>query len=64
MGNTRNCKIPESNPEPLVSAWDAIRSAFVSDGAIDDEFAVIMSEIEAERKRDFGRDLDGLTENL
>ena len=63
MGNTPISKIPEPNPEPRVSAWDAIRSVFVSEGAIDDEFADIMSAIEAERKRDFGRDFDGLAAN-
>jgi len=37
------------------SAWDAIRSAFEAENAIDDGFAEIMDEIEAERKGDFGR---------
>ncbi|WP_245429995.1 hypothetical protein [Mesorhizobium sp. WSM3859] len=59
MGDTPISSIPESRREPRVSAWDAIRSAFVSEGAIGDEFADIMIEIEAERKRDF----DGLTGN-
>ncbi|MER9968010.1 plasmid stabilization protein [Mesorhizobium sp. M0060] len=45
----------ESRPEPGVSAWDAIRGAFAAENAIGDEFAEIMDEIEAERKRDFGR---------
>ncbi|SFU18292.1 MULTISPECIES: plasmid stabilization protein [unclassified Mesorhizobium] len=40
------------------SAWDALRSAFEEAGAIGDEFPKIMDEIEAERKRDFGRPVD------
>ncbi|EJC82293.1 hypothetical protein Rleg4DRAFT_3999 [Rhizobium leguminosarum bv. trifolii WSM2297] len=38
-----------------VSVYDAIRAAFVSENAVDDEFAAIMEEIEAARKKDFGR---------
>jgi hypothetical protein len=34
-----------------------LRSAFVEAGAADGEFAKIMDEIEAERKKDFGRPL-------
>jgi plasmid stability protein len=45
----------EASPEPGRSAWDAIRSAFAAENAIGDEFAKIMDEIEADRKRDFGR---------
>ncbi|WP_287328077.1 plasmid stabilization protein [Mesorhizobium sp.] len=41
--------------EPGLSAWDAIRATFAAENAIGDEFAKIMNEIEAERKRDFGR---------
>ncbi|RUM02735.1 plasmid stabilization protein [Rhizobium chutanense] len=44
----------EAKPETL-SAYDAIRAAFVSENAVDDEFAAIMDEIEAARKKDFGR---------
>ncbi|PSJ57857.1 plasmid stabilization protein [Pseudaminobacter soli (ex Li et al. 2025)] len=40
------------------SAWDALRSVFVAEGAVDDEFSKIMEEIEAERKRDFGRPVE------
>ncbi|MBB6410015.1 plasmid stabilization protein [Mesorhizobium sangaii] len=40
---------------PGLSAWDAIRSAFVAEDAIGDEFSAIMDDIEADRKRDFGR---------
>lgn len=36
-------------------SYQAIRSAFASEGALDDEFATIMEEVEAERKADFGR---------
>ncbi|MET3597694.1 hypothetical protein ABID26_007120 [Mesorhizobium shonense] len=45
---------PKDGPEPSFSAWDAVRSAFVSEDAIDDDFAKLMYEVEAERKRDFG----------
>ncbi|MER9297731.1 plasmid stabilization protein [Mesorhizobium sp. M0621] len=41
--------------EPSLSAWDAIRSAFVAESAIGDEYAEIMDKIEAEGKRDRGR---------
>lgn len=44
--------------KPFVSAWDALRSAFVEHDAVDDEYSKIMDEIEAERKRDFGRPVD------
>lgn len=45
--------------KPKKSAWDALRSAALAAGAIDEdgEFSNIMEEIEAERKRDFGRPL-------
>ncbi|MBZ9661576.1 hypothetical protein LB523_21250 [Mesorhizobium sp. ESP-6-4] len=58
MGDTPISNIPEPGPKPQVSTWDAIRSAFVSQDAISDEFADMMNEIEAQRKRDFGRDFD------
>jgi hypothetical protein len=48
----------EARPEQRVSAWDAIRSAFVAENATDEAFAEIMDEIEAERKRDFGRPIE------
>ena len=43
--------------KPKQSAWDALRSAFIDADAVDHdgEFAKIMDEIEAERKKDFGR---------
>jgi plasmid stability protein len=41
--------------EPKKSAWDVLRSIFEETGGADGEFAKIMDEIEAERKRDFGR---------
>ncbi|WP_287319021.1 plasmid stabilization protein [Mesorhizobium sp.] len=41
--------------EPGLSAWDAIRATFAAENAVGDEFAKVMNEIEAERKRDFGR---------
>ncbi|WP_263490408.1 hypothetical protein [Mesorhizobium sp. CA15] len=39
MGDTPISNIPEPGPKPQVSTWDAIRSAFVSEDAISDEFA-------------------------
>ncbi|WP_352728432.1 plasmid stabilization protein [Mesorhizobium sp. M0276] len=48
----------EAKPEPGLSAWDAIRSAFAAENAIGDEFSEIMDEIEADRKRDFGRPVE------
>ncbi|WP_168247426.1 MULTISPECIES: plasmid stabilization protein [unclassified Mesorhizobium] len=45
----------EGRPEANFSAWDSIRSAFADESAIDGEFAEMMNTIEAERKRDFGR---------
>jgi hypothetical protein len=49
----------ETKSEPGLSAWDAIRTAFASENAVGDEFAQMMDEIEAERKRDFGRSIEG-----
>jgi plasmid stability protein len=48
----------EAKPEPGRSAWDILRSAFEENGPLDGEFAKVMEEIEAERKRDFGRPVD------
>jgi plasmid stability protein len=48
----------EAKPGPGLSAWDAIRSAFAAENAIGDEFSEIMDEIEADRKRDFGRPVE------
>ncbi len=45
----------EHKPDPGLSAWDAIRSAYTSHEGLDEEFARVMEEVEAERKRDFGR---------
>ncbi|MEZ2328858.1 plasmid stabilization protein [Mesorhizobium sp. RCC_202] len=50
----------ETKPESGVSAWDAIRAAFVAENATDGTFAEIMDEIEAERKHDFGRPIEDL----
>ncbi|RWO96366.1 plasmid stabilization protein [Mesorhizobium sp.] len=47
----------EAKPEPGLSAWDAIRSAFAAD-AIGDEFSEIMDQIEADGKRDFGHPVE------
>ncbi|EBX4816962.1 plasmid stabilization protein [Salmonella enterica subsp. enterica serovar Newport] len=43
--------------KPRQSAWDLLRAASVESEAIDHdgEYVRIMDEIEAERKRDFGR---------
>jgi plasmid stability protein len=43
--------------KPFVSAWAALRGPFVEHDALDDDYAKIMDEIEADRKRDFGRPL-------
>lgn len=48
----------EARPQTGLSAWDAIRSAFAAENAIDDEFSEIMDEIEAARKGDFGRPVE------
>jgi plasmid stability protein len=48
----------DAKPEPGRSAWDMLRSAFEENGPLDGEFAKVMDEIEAERKRDFGRPVD------
>jgi len=40
------------------SAYDALRATFGADEGAGDEFAAIMDEIEAERKKDFGRPVD------
>ncbi|NYJ13467.1 plasmid stability protein [Rhizobium leguminosarum] len=44
----------EAKPE-TASVYNAIRAAFVSENAVDDEFAAMMEEIEVARKKDFGR---------
>ncbi|WP_185969702.1 plasmid stabilization protein [Rhizobium straminoryzae] len=41
---------PDADP-PAQTAFDAIRSIFVEEGALDEEFSGIMDEVEAERKR-------------
>ncbi len=54
----RNSLAEEGEPKrKFANAYEAIRSAFEEAGAIDDEYAKIMDEIEADRKRDFGRPL-------
>lgn len=49
--------IADSDIKPLEaqSAYDALRAAFGADEGSGDEFAAILDEVEAERKRDFGR---------
>jgi plasmid stability protein len=47
----------EEKQKPAQSAWEALRSAVTAHGPLDDEYAKIMDEIEAERKKDFGRPL-------
>jgi plasmid stability protein len=46
-----------AKPAPGLTAWDQLRSVFAAHDAIGDEFAEMMNEIEARRKRDFGRPL-------
>ena len=48
----------EAKPELGRSAWDMLRSVFEKSGPLDGEFAKVIEEIEAERKRDFGRQVD------
>ncbi len=40
---------------PKGSAWETLRAVFESQGAVDGEFAEVLEEVEALRKRDFGR---------
>lgn len=49
-------------PEPTdgQSAADTIRAIFAREGAIGDEYADIMDEVEAERKKEFGRPFEDL----
>lgn len=58
----RRSLLSDAAPEPagFANAYDAIRSAFEEHGGIDDAFADMMDEIEAERKRDFGRPVPDL----
>lgn len=46
--------------KPFVSAWDALRPVLYSEGNDEEAeaYAKIMEEVEAERKRDFGRPVD------
>ena len=48
----------EAAGRPKQSAWDMIRSIYEHEGPVTGEFARIMDEIEAERKRDFGRTVE------
>lgn len=41
--------------QPKENAWEMLRSAFEEADATDGEFSKIMDEIEAERKKDFGK---------
>lgn len=40
---------------PKGTPWETLRAIFGSEGAAGDEFAEVMQEVEALRKRDFGR---------
>ncbi|ULR43749.1 plasmid stabilization protein [Rhizobium sp. K102] len=51
----KNAAKPETG-----SAYATIRAAFEREDAVDDEFAAIMEEIEAARKKDFGRPFEDL----
>ncbi len=48
----------EAKPLPDQSAWEMLRAPFEEFGPPTGEFAAVMDEIEAERKRDFGRPVD------
>jgi antitoxin FitA len=37
------------------NAWEELRSVFEDTGIVGDEYVAVMNEVEAERKRDFGR---------
>ncbi|MGF7008708.1 plasmid stabilization protein [Aminobacter sp. BE322] len=45
----------DDDAAPKGSAWQALRAVFESQGAPDGGFAEVMEEVEALRKRDFGR---------
>lgn len=49
--------IAESDIKPAEgrSAYDVLRAAFGADDGLGDDFAAILDEVEAERKKDFGR---------
>jgi len=49
--------IAKSDIKPLDKqpAYDVLRAAFGADEGLGDDFSVVLDEIEAERKRDFGR---------
>ncbi|MBB3351985.1 plasmid stability protein [Rhizobium sp. BK049] len=49
----------EAKAEPM-SAYEAIRAAFVSENAVDDEIVAVMKEVEAARKKDFGRPFEDI----
>jgi len=55
----RSLSAEQANQEkPFISAWDVLRPIlYQGDDEEADAFAKIMDEIEAERKRDFGRPL-------
>lgn len=48
--------IAESDIKPLEEqpAYDVLRAVFGADEGLGDDFAAVLDEIEAERKRDFG----------
>jgi len=48
----------EAASKPKRSAWEVLRKIYEEEGAIDDDYAKMMDEIEAERKKDFGRPVD------
>lgn len=43
---------------PAGSAWEMLRAVFESEGPPTGEFSQVLDEIEAERKRDFGRPVE------
>ena len=48
----------EAAARPRESAWRVLRTIFEEEGAIDNEFAALINEVEVERKKDFGRPVD------
>lgn len=47
--------VEPEQPRQFANAYQALRSAFEEAGPLDDEYSRIMDEIEAQRKKDFGR---------
>jgi plasmid stability protein len=51
----------EASSASGISAWSVIRQAVEAEAGVDEEFVEVLTSIERERKRDFGRESDGPT---